>query len=110
MKLLNSVIEQFWKRWNKVSNRTQRESQNEDETKEIVRGDFVLIHEDGVKRHKWKLGRIEGIISCGDRATRGTTLRTCRKDGASLIRRPLQKVYPLEIEDRNITEGNWCRQ
>ena len=39
---------------------------------------MVLIHEDGIKRNKWKLGRIETIIPGNDGVIRGAKIRTAQ--------------------------------
>ena len=53
---------------------------------DIQTGDVVLIHEDGIKRNKWKLGRIETIIPGNDGVIRGAKIRTaCAKTTTEVI-------------------------
>ena len=70
----------------------------------IEEGDVVLIHEEGVKRNKWKLGKIEEVIAGADGIVRGANVKTCHKGKIGHIKRPLQKLYPLEISSP-CTEG-----
>ena len=63
------------------------------ETRNINIGDVVLIGNDTQKRIDWPLGRIVDLIVGRDGNTRVCILKT--KNG--LLKRPIQRVYPLEI-------------
>ena len=63
--------------------------------KKALVGEVVLVGEDGVKRNRWKMGRIEKLIKGKDGVIRGASIRT--KNGT--VGRPLQKIYPLEVVD-----------
>ena len=67
----------------------------------IDKGDVVLIQEDDVKRNRWRLGRIQEVISGSDGVFRGAVLKTCRDGKAGQIKRPLQKLYPLELKEES---------
>ena len=75
---------------------------------DIKEGDVVLVQEDHVKRNKWKLGRIEEIIRGEDGIVRGAVVRTSNNGNVRRIRRPLQKLYPLELRSHPI-EGRVCK-
>ena len=100
MRLLNTVIEHFWKRWSKeylVDLRENHKVKTKQRIFTIEAGDVVLVHEENVKRNKWKLGRIDEVIYGSDGVARGAVLSTSQGDGK--IRRPLQKLYPLELKE-----------
>ena len=63
-------------------------------------GDVVIIHEEGLPRSRWRLGRICTLIKGKDGHVRGARVTVCTKQGKiSEIERPLQKLYPLELSD-----------
>ena len=95
-RLVNTVIEHFWKRWEREYLLELRENHKILTKKgkaDIQTGDVVLIHEDEIKRNKWKLGRIEAIIPGNDGVIREAKIRTAQGH----VQRPLQKLFPLEV-------------
>ena len=56
-------------------------------------GDVVLVEEANTKRNEWKLGRVEKTIKGKDGVIRGAEVKT----RSGRIARPVQKLYPLEI-------------
>ena len=95
-RLVNTVIEHFWKRWERKYLLELRENHKILTKKgkaDIQTGDVVLIHEDGIKRNKWKLGRTEAIIPGNYGVIRGAKIRTAQGH----VQRPLQKLFPLEV-------------
>ena len=101
MRLVHSIIEHFWRRWSKeylVDLRESHKMRTKQKKLKIDEGDVVLIHEDHVKRNKWRLGRIKEVTSGGDGIIRGAVLKTCREGKEGQIKRPLQKLYPLELK------------
>ncbi|XP_076658275.1 uncharacterized protein LOC143362201 [Halictus rubicundus] len=71
---------------------------NVKETRTIKLGDIVLIGDDNRKRIDWPLARIEELIGGRDGTVRVAILKT--KDG--ILKRPIQRIYPLEIERSDI--------
>jgi hypothetical protein len=64
--------------------------------KSISIGDIVVVHNDNEPRGFWKLADL--IIMGRDGQVQGATLRVHRKDNCStMLRRPLQHLYPLEV-------------
>ena len=102
---MRNLLEHFWKRWREEyllelrnAHRT-KSSNNGSET--IHERDVVIIHEDNKKRSLWKLGRVKKLIKGRDGATRGAVVQTCSSKGArSILKRPVQKLYPLEVSGR----------
>ena len=62
-------------------------------------GDLVLVHDEGHPRSHWELGKVERILTRKDGQNRGTEVRVQAKKSkrTSLLRRPLQLLYPLEV-------------
>ena len=58
----------------------------------------MIIQDDNTRRVQWKLGKVESLIEGKDGAVRGAVvLKITTKHGRSiLLRRPIQKLYPLE--------------
>ena len=58
---------------------------------------MVIIHDEGLPRGLWKLGKIEEVISGRDGKVRGAILRLA--SGSGMLRQPIQLLYPLEVHD-----------
>ena len=101
VKLLNTMMDHFWNRWKNeylVELRENHKMRTRQKKLDIKIGDVVLIHDDNKKRNEWKIGRIERLILGNDEVIRGAVLCT---SGTSRISRPIQKLYPLEISERD---------
>lgn len=99
---LARLKEHFWRRWTKeylLELRNAHRLRTKQPTEESIRaGDIVIMHEDGLQRGLWRLGRVETLITGKDGITRGATVKSnTRNQGRpTTLRRPLQKLYPLE--------------
>ena len=107
---LNKLLENFWKRWSNEYLVGLREFHHcgtkGDRNKEAKVGDVVLIHDDSQARSKWKLGEIVELINSRDGYKRGAVLRVITKKGKpSKLRRPMQKLFPLEVDTGNLPEN-----
>ena len=61
----------------------------------------MIIYEDGLQRGLCKLGRVERLIPGKDGIVRGAVVKSTTKKGRStMLRRPLQKLYPVECATR----------
>ncbi|XP_028411126.1 uncharacterized protein LOC114533730 [Dendronephthya gigantea] len=63
-------------------------------------GDIVLVHDENHPRSFWRIGRIKELVNSaeGDRKSRGAAVRVMSKKGSvTTLRRPLQLLYPMEI-------------
>ena len=56
----------------------------------------MVIHSDK-PRGFWQLGRVLETITGHDGEVRGALIKVYTKRGSSLLRRPVQLLYPLEI-------------
>lgn len=105
MKHLSSTLNHFWKRWRNEYLAELRESHKHllGKTRgapNIAVGDMVIVHEEGLPRSFWKLGRIKELIVGKDGQTRGATVRVAgRGRNHTTLNRPLQLLYPLEVPD-----------
>ena len=60
-------------------------------------GDVVTVHEDNVKRGKWKTAVVEGLIEGKDNVVRGARIRAITNGRTIRMTRPIQRLYSLEI-------------
>ena len=61
-------------------------------------GGVAIVHEVGLHRGLWKLGLVERLITEKDELVRGAVVKTTTPKGKStMLRRPLQRLYPLEL-------------
>lgn len=59
-------------------------------------GDVVLIHEFNQPKHMWKMGRIEETFMGRDGKVRSCAVRS---PSGFVFRRPVQLLYPLEVDE-----------
>ena len=101
--LLNTIINHFWKRWKgEYLLELRQNHQMLSKKKELViaTGDVVLIHEDGKKRNRWPLGKIEELMYGKDGIIRGAKVKTSQ----GYLQRPFQKLYLLEVRSDHIRD------
>ena len=109
VKYSNLVLNHFWNRWRQEYLAELREShrnygQRCSGVPAISVGDVVVVHDDSLPRGFWKLGLVEELFKGPDGVARGALVRLAPKDGKqSLLRRPIQRLYPLEVHQ--VTEG-----
>lgn len=96
------VLNHFWNRWRKEYLADLREHHRSigGSGKTVAVGDVVTVYEDKIPRQQWKLARIENVYTGRDERVRAVMIRVCDKAGKVIeMRRPLQKLFPLEIEN-----------
>ena len=111
MRHLSLTIEKFWTRWRMEyllqlwnSHRGSRRHGRIGRTQAQV-GDVVVIEDDKMPRGFWKLDTVVRLLSGRDQEVRAASVKTHSKDGKSIIlSRPLQRLYPLEVQDDNSVE------
>ena len=102
MVYLNTVLQNFWKRW-KTEHLTglreihSREKGTKDPVTRIQVGDVVLIHDPVQPSTLWRIGKVEKLLQGSDGLLRGASLRVRSGTTTILLNRPLQHLYPLEI-------------
>ena len=102
-KHLSNTLNHFWKRWRSEYLAELRESHRHLLKKsrgkpQVSVGDVVIVHEEGLARGFWKLGRIQSLMIGQDGKTRGATIRLAAKNRSTSLNRPLRLLYPLEID------------
>ena len=116
MRHLIKTSEKFWKRWKKEYLLELRESHRTHRTdKGVVSpvrvGEIVTIHEEGRPRGLWRLGKIEYVMRGSDGEIRGACVRVLSKTGRfTLLRRPIQHLYPLEVCSQEAELASMIRQ
>ena len=101
---LESLIRHFWKRWHNEYLLELREShrlrlKGTSKRQVICVGNVVVVRDD-TPRVSWRIGRVEGLIKGKDHRVRGATIRRSSKGmKPSRLRRPIQALIPLEIND-----------
>ena len=105
--LLERLKDHFWIRWRNEYllelRNSHRLKMKDPEGQTVAVGDVVIIHEDGLHRGLWKLGRVESLIKGKDGLVRGAVVKstTPKKGNPTRLRRPLQRLYPLELGARS---------
>lgn len=103
MKHLASVLNHFWKRWRSEYLAELRESHRYAAKKtahasSVKVGDIVIVHDDALPRGFWKLGRVQELFPGRDGLLRSALVRVATRERQhTLLKRPLQRLYPLEI-------------
>ena len=94
--LLGRLKDHFWIRWRneyllELRNSHRLKTRNA-EGQTVAVGDVVIVHEDGLHRGLWKLGRVERLIKGKDGLVRGAVVKstTPKKRNPTRLRRPLQ--------------------
>jgi len=84
---LNSVLEDFWRRWKKEyllelqeSHRHTKHPPKESYCSKIAVGDMVLVHEDSKPRGFWKLAKVESLITGTDGQTQGAVIKVASSE------------------------------
>ena len=113
VKYSNLILNHFWRRWRQEYLAELRESHRNYNQRcsgdpVISVGDVVVVHDDSLPRSFWRLGLIEELFKGPNGVVRGALVRLAPKDGRqSLLRRPIQRLYPLEISqaarEKNLT-------
>jgi hypothetical protein len=99
---LNFTIAKFWERWRKEYLVELREAHRQrgrnSHAPRVSVGDVVIIHSDDQPRGMWNLGKVEELLIGSDGEARGAVLRVAGPGRrAQLLRRPVQRLYPLEM-------------
>lgn len=105
MRHLSKILADFWKRWRseyllelRDMHRHFKRAKGVDAS--IGVGDVVVIHDENLPRGLWRLGRVKELISGADGHVRCAAVEIAsRNRGPTSVKRPLQRLYPLELQD-----------
>jgi hypothetical protein len=104
--VISQVLQHFWLRWKHeyLTALRERSLSNGCDTQQHIKvGNVVLIHED-CPRIKWKLGYITSLHHSVDGRIRSVDIKTVYGQ----TNRPINKLYPLEINIDINTESDTC--
>ena len=107
---LSSLLRHWWDRWKREHLVDLRESHSLSSTRrgepQIKQGDVVTVHQDKIPRGFWRSEKIEHLIESKDGKVRGATLKVVSPCGKmSLINRPLSKLFPVEVVNREAPDA-----
>lgn len=100
-KYLSVKLAHFWLRWQREYLADLREFHKVkrlDKRPILKKGDVVIVDGEGKKRGTWKTAVVESVIRGNDNEVRGAKVRLLVKGKPTLLSRPVQKLYPLEIQ------------
>ncbi|XP_035232305.1 uncharacterized protein LOC118204095 [Stegodyphus dumicola] len=90
------LVSMFWNKWKNeylLMLRSVHCVKPSGKITEFKVNDIVLIHDEKLPRHFWKLGRVVTVFPGRDGKIRSCEIKT----GTSVIKRPVQLLYNLEI-------------
>ena len=104
MKHLSKTVDDFWRSWRAEYLLELRDSHRQFQTPKgnhntIRAGDIVIVHDENRPRGLWKLGRVRELIPGVDGNIRAAFVRVQSGGGHSTIKRPVQRLYPLEVRE-----------
>ena len=98
---LSMTMQHFWKRWRGEYLLQLRECHRQGvkgNSQSLKQGDIVLVHNEAHPRGLWKIAKIERLLEGADGQVRGAEIRVSSKSSNKILRRPLNRLYPLEID------------
>ena len=98
LKMLMSHYENRWKKEYLSGLREFQKNENRIPAQQIKIGDVVLIEDEDLPRQRWRLGKVEELITSTDGFVRGAKLRVHNeKRKISYINRPVNKLCFFEV-------------
>ena len=98
MKYLNASIDYFWKIWKReylTSLRDIHARINHKKGGKLDVNDLVIVQDEKLPRHRWKLGKVIELVHGKDKILRGA--RIILGKTKAIISRPLNKLCRLEL-------------
>lgn len=94
--LIRNLTQHFWKKWSTdYLNSIQQRAKWYNEVPNLARGAVALIKNENTAPTKWPLGIVEKLFPGPDSIVRVVELRV----GDKFIRRPVNKLIPLSIDN-----------
>ncbi|CAB3999832.1 Hypothetical predicted protein, partial [Paramuricea clavata] len=108
---LTTRLKHFWKRWRReylVNLREYHKLRADDHgVAKVNVGDVVTVFEEDVKRNKWKLGVVEGLIKGKDVVVRGAKLRVITSGAAAKMSRAYERLIMMQISIEGKQSNVW---
>ena len=105
---MQKVVESFWLMWHREHLDGLREIRScrkvGKEASEIRECDVVVIEEDVVPRHRWRLGVVVELLKGSDGYVRGAKVKVGKTK--NIIRRPVNRLYLTEVRWSDPREQN----
>ena len=68
----------------------------------ISDGDIVVVHDENLPRGLWRLGKVEELMVGADGNVRCVTVKIASRNRSPIsVKRPLQRLYPLELRSED---------
>ncbi|XP_028413913.1 uncharacterized protein LOC114536759 [Dendronephthya gigantea] len=102
-KYVTLKLQHFWKRWKGeylTGLREFHKCTNGGKLRKVQKGDVVTVFGEGEKRCTWKLAVVEELIVGKDKEVRGAKVRLAGKGKPRFLNRPIEKLFPLEVQSR----------
>jgi len=99
-KHLDLILKHFWSCWRNEYLSELREhhhGKTSTQSRVIRQGDVVGIHDNCLPRQRWKLGTVQELIHGRDGLVRAAIVRVLSKGVTTEIKRPVQRLYPVEV-------------
>ena len=106
---LSNTMDQCWKRWKEYLSELRECHSYGKGTQSpcdpIVIRDIVLVYDQDHPRTFWRLAKVKDLIKGSDGKIQGAIIQIGSKGGkSSILRRPIQHLYPLEVTCIDKTE------
>ena len=98
---LSVRLAHFWNRWRREYLTDLREfhrTKVSTDPRSVQIGDVVTVYDESKRRGEWRLAVIESLIKGNDNVVRGANIRVIAKGKPSRMSRPVQKLYPIEVQ------------
>ena len=106
VRYLNTLLESYWKKFTSLYLNELRQKhiyiQRKASTKNILVKNYVVLIKDDryLPRYRWRLGKVEDLITGRDGNVRGAKLKVVSNTGeVTTCYRPVQKLIPFEIAE-----------
>ena len=101
---MQQTLDRFWKAWSadyltELRDKQRKRNRVKNQLVPCV-GDVVLVPEVNRKRQQWRAGRITDLIKGKDGLVRGAVVAVVNKDRIGVLRRPINKLYPFEMNNQ----------
>ena len=95
------VLQHYWKRWQAeylMGLREFHKCKTGNVRKVLKKGDVVTMYGEGEKRGNSKVAIVEELIVGTDKEVGGAKVKVAGKGKPVYLKRPIQKLYPLEVQ------------
>ena len=99
LRVLNTFMNQWQKDYLLSLRKRRGLIQPTSNTRPIKEGEVVILREEGTAKCLWPLARVTEVINGRDGAIRSAKIQLLRGDRKVSLRRPIQHLIPLEVDD-----------